>query len=134
MTRNHDLTSCLTGKQLPFLARRETGFEFELQKAMVTQRTLGGKFLTAVSWQMACHIWICQRKLDSRKHLLFFKCKLPYPMPHTSFNILGENFIDLIDSSRLTAIGSTEGAVEKFLVSDVFKELPITRSVLHGFG
>jgi hypothetical protein len=32
-----------------------------------------------------------------------------------------------------TAIGSTEGAVEKFLVSVVFKELR-TRSVLHRFG
>jgi hypothetical protein len=44
----------------------------------------------------------------------------------------------LVDLSNaldsLTAIGSTEGAVEKFLVSDVFKELPITWSVLHGFG
>jgi hypothetical protein len=36
--------------------------------------------------------------------------------------------------SLITAIGSTEGAVEKFLVSDVFKESPITRSVLDGFG
>jgi hypothetical protein len=36
-----------------------------------------------------------------------------------------------------TATGSTEGAVKKlefFLVLDVFKELPITWSILHGFG
>jgi hypothetical protein len=36
-----------------------------------------------------------------------------------------------------TATGSTEGAVEKLenlLVSDVFKELSITWSILHGFG
>jgi hypothetical protein len=34
----------------------------------------------------------------------------------------------------ITAIGSTEGADEKFPVWDAFKEFLGSRSVLHGFG
>ncbi|KAJ7090659.1 hypothetical protein C8R44DRAFT_817842 [Mycena epipterygia] len=39
---------------------------------------------------------------------------------------------DVLDT--VTAIGSTEGAVENFPIWDVFKEFPVARSVLHRFG